>query len=55
MIAATTGDGGKNWRSYSYRYNDYRYVQKPHYQKYGYWKYRPYPWWFQFQWQPRWY
>ena len=47
------GDGGKNWKNYSY--NDYRYIQKPHYKQHGYWNYRPYPWWLQFQWQPRWY
>ncbi|MFZ2017416.1 MAG: hypothetical protein WAU90_01915 [Methyloceanibacter sp.] len=44
-------DGGNNSKNYSY--NDYRYNQKPHHKQYGYWNYRPYPWWLQFNWQPR--
>ena len=46
-------DGGNHWKNYSY--NDYHYIQKPHHQQYGYWNYRPYPWWLQYNWQPRWY
>jgi hypothetical protein len=46
-------DGGKNWKNYSY--NDYDYIQKPHHKQHGYWNYRPYPWWLQYYYQPRWY
>ncbi len=46
-------DGGKHWKNYSYDYDDYRYFKKPHHNHYGYWK--PYPWWLQFYYQPRWY
>ncbi len=46
-------DGGKNWKKYSYHDDDYRYFKKPHHKHYGYWK--PYPWWLQFYYQPRWY
>ena len=53
MIGAIARDGGNHWKNYSY--NDYRYIQKPHHQQYGYWNYRPYPWWLQYNWQPRWY
>jgi hypothetical protein len=46
-------DGGKYWKNYSY--DDYDYIKKPHHKQYGYWNYRPYPWWLQYYWQPRWY
>lgn len=48
-------DGGKKWKNYGYN-DDYdnRYIRKPDY-RYGYWKYRPYPWWLQYYYQPRWY
>ncbi|HZP09547.1 hypothetical protein [Methyloceanibacter sp.] len=48
-------DGGRNWKKYSHYDDDYRYFRKPHHNEYGYWKYRPYPWWLQFYYQPRWY
>ncbi len=49
-------NNGGNWKNYSNNYDDGdRYIQKPHHKKYGYWGYRPYPWWLQYSWQPRWY
>lgn len=48
-------DGGKNWKNYSYNDYDYDYIKKPHHKQYGYWNYRPYPWWLQYYYQPRWY
>ena len=48
-------DNGRNWNNYDNNRYNYGYIQKPHYKQYGYWRYRPYPWWLQYNWQPRWY